>query len=307
MPRSTLVMTFVAMFAASPIFAAEEKGGEAVPFDKGMEEALPGATVQMPCGERTIAHVQLPNRNSMSFCLYNRGLRRGFWIFNEVASDDREFYLDKIAIRRPHDLKCAVDLFMAVTEADVPLPKALLEACPVEHRKRDDYNKRRIVRGGVFQETLGPTHHSHFCPAATGKAAFLLQVCSQLAAGCAPDETCKVLCADVIPSVGLAPADLWGSHQHTMSNPVNLGEEGNIAMEKNASCGGSTRVRAWARDDVGDPWGFPQIDFMLANGTSSWTGLIFHGTFFEPNFDFRMRGDSLPGATHRHGTVFVDE
>lgn len=164
-----------------------------------------------------------------------------------------------------------------------------------------------MIRGGVFQKPLGPTHHSHFCAATTGKAAFLVQVCSQLAAGCAPSADCKVLCADVIPSVGLAPADQWGSHQHTMSNSSTLGGEGNVAMEENASCGGSTRVRAWARDDVGDAWGSPKIDFMLAKGTSSFTGLIFHGSVFEPNYDFRMRADSSSGATHRHGTFFLNE
>jgi hypothetical protein len=66
-------------------------------------------------------------------------------------------------------------------------------------------------------------------------------------------------------------------------------------------------MRAWARDDVGDAWGSPKIDFMLKNGTSSWTGLIFHGSVFEPNYDFRMRADSSSGATHRHGTFFLNE
>lgn len=293
MLRTAFVTTCLAVCAAGPAVGKEPEGShEPAPFDEGMREALPDATLERPCGEQTIAHVRLPNGNTMSFCLYGRG-----WIFNEVSSVDREFYLDRMGIRRPQDVMCAVDLYMAVTKADVPLPVALLEACPIDHRKRNDYHSRRIVRHGVFQKSLGdkPTQHSHFCAPSTGKAAFLAQ-CPK----CDPFADCIVRgCFDPI---------LLGFHQHTMSNSDNLGEEGNIAMERNASCGGSTRVRGWGREDIGDPWGSPKIDFMLSNGSSSWTGFIWHSIgIFGQDYDFRMRGDSDANAGHRHATYFEDE
>lgn len=251
--------------------------------DVGPDDSLRGATLERPCAEQTITQVQVRNGNRMSFCVFDVAKT----LFVEVGLEDVGSIFDEVGIRDPFEY-CAVDLYMAVTEASQPLPVELLAACPEKLRKRDDYAKREPVRGGYF-ETIREPLAANFC-GSDGKAKF-----KAACPVCNPYDDCLVFC----------DGDPATVHQRTLS--VWMGEEGNIALDKNASCGGSTRVRGWDRDDEGDAWGPPDYDFSLASGHSSTTGFIYHSGFLGQDYDFRVRADSKSGAFHRFGTYLEDE
>ena len=243
-------------------------------------DSLPGASLERPCGDRTIAQIQVANGNRMSFCVID--VARA--VFVEVASEDTDSYLDEIGIRDPFSY-CAVDLYMEVTDRSRPLPTELLDACPKELRRREDYGEREPIRGGYFERIVEPLA-LNYC-GSNGKANFLSQ-CPV----CDPYDDCVTRC----------DGEAWGWHQRTLS--VNMGEEGNVALDLNASCNGKTRVRGWDRDDIGDSWGGPDFDFLLNSGKRSWTGFIYQGGL--QDYDFKLRGDSQSGAFHRYGSYFED-
>jgi hypothetical protein len=292
--RTAYLILFSVLAVYISLGQTKQGGRGSAALDKEMEGALRGASAEKPCAENTIAHVRVPNGNTMSFCL----LPQGKWIFIEAGFFDRQFYLEKIGIKRPQDIPpCALDLYMAVTTPKIPVPKELLDVCPSQYRKRDDYRSREVVKGKFLQDTSKDKyeHHSHYC-SATGADA-LVAKCYH----CNPYDDCSDWCVTA----------KWGWHKRMMSSSSDydgLGEEGNIAIELNASCGGSTRVRGWDRDDVGDAWGPPDYDFFLANGQSSINGFIYHSTvLFGQDYDFVLRADSNPGAWHRHTGYFFDE
>jgi hypothetical protein len=247
------------------------------------EDSLRGASLERPCAERTITQVQVRNSNRMSFCVL--GVAKT--IFIEVGLEDIGSMFDEVGIRDPFAY-CAVDLYMAVTEDSQPLPVELLDACPRELRRRDDYARREPVRGGYF-ETIREPQAANFC-GSDGKSKFkaACPVCNAY-------DDCLLFC----------DGDPVGMHQRTLS--IWLGEEGNIALDKNASCNGSTRVRGWDREDEGDAWGPPDYDFSVTSGHSSSTGFIYHSGFAGQDYDFKLRGDSRAGAFHRFGTYLEDE
>ena len=249
--------------------------------ETSLDDRLPGASLERPCAEKTVAQIQVRNGNRMSFCVVDRG--KGIYV--EVGPEGSESYLDELGIRDPLE-RCAVDLYMEVTDESRPLPVELLEACPSEQRQRDDYDRREPVRGGYFEEIVEPQALS-YC-GANGKANFKAEMCPV----CDPYDDCVSFCT----------GDAMGWHQRTLS--ISLGEEGNVAMESNASCNGKTLVRGWDRDDVGDSWGYPDIDFWLGSGKSSWKGFMYGGGL--EDYDFKLRGDSESGAFHRYGSYFSD-
>jgi hypothetical protein len=246
------------------------------------EDSLRGATLERPCAGRTVTQVQVRNGNRMSFCVLDLAKT----VFVEEGLEDVGSMFDAIGIR-PFE-HCAVDLYMAVTEAHQPLPVELLEACPRELRRRDDYARREPVRGGYF-ETIREPLAANFC-GSDGKSKFkaACPVCNAY-------DDCLLFC----------DGDPVGMHQRTLS--IWLGEEGNIALDKNASCGGSTRMRGWDREDEGDAWGPPDYDFSVASGHSSTAGFIYHSGFLGQDYDFKVRADSKAGAFHRFGTYLEDE
>lgn len=262
---------------------AEEIAADLREDETSPRDSLPDGSLERPCGGRTVTQVQARNGNRISFCILDVAKS----VYVEVATGDRGSYLSEIGIRNPGDF-CAVDLYMAVTDETRPLPLELLDACPRELRQRDDYDRREPIRGGYFEEIRQPMAGS-YC-GSNGKNNFLAD-CPV----CDPYDDCIVRC----------DGNAYGWHQRTLS--VNMGEEGNIALDRNGSCNGSTRVRGWDRDDIGDSWGTPDIDFPLGHGGKSWTGFIYHSGFLGQDYDFKLRGDSNPGAFHRYGSYFEDE
>jgi hypothetical protein len=260
-----------------------EIAAELVEDETSPRDILPEATLERPCAGRTVTQIQVRNGNRMSFCVLGEGKAA----FVEVASGDRGSYLEEVGIRNPAGI-CAVDLYMEVTDESKPLPLELLDACPPELRRRRDYDSRRPIRGGYFEEIREPLAGS-YC-GANGKANALAE-CPV----CDPYDDCVVICN----------GGAYGWHQHTLS--VNMGEEGNIALDRNGSCNGKTLVRGWDREDIGDSWGTPDINFWLNSGAKSWTGFIYHSGFLGQDYDFKLRGDSQAGAFHRYGSYFEDE
>lgn len=269
--------------AEEPEDETEEIAAELEEDETSPRDSLPGASLERPCAERTVAQIQVGNGNRMSFCVLD--VARS--VFVEVAQGENRSYLQEVGVEDPFK-HCAVDLYMAVTDRSRPLPVELLDACPAELRRRTDYGEREPIRGGYFEKIVEPRAARH-CNS-NGKANFKAD-CPV----CNPYDDCVTICN----------GDAWSAHQRTLS--VNMGEEGNIAMDLNASCNGKTRVRGWDREDIGDSWGPPDYDFLLNSNSHTWNGFIYHSGFLGQDYDFKLRGDSQSGAFHRYGSYFEDE
>lgn len=259
-------------------------GTEPLDPSDGTIADLPGASLERPCAERTVANVELPNGNRLALCVLGEGREA----FVEHGPQGREAFFDL----RGRKHTCGLDLFLRGTGADVPVPQALVDACPPE-LQAPGLAARRIVDEPVFQPIAKtPIIAVNYCT--VSDATFRSQRCFE----CAPYDDCVDWCV----------AEHWGAHQRTMTNPDFLGEEGNIAIETNSSCGGTTRVRQWEIEDEGDAWGTPDLDYNLGNGQWTNSGLIHHSVaIFGQDYEFRLRGDSAAGAYHQHTGYFIDE
>lgn len=285
MTRTSLLLltAFSAAACTDPIDIAGGTGANSLDTESGLIASLSGASSERPCGDQTAANVALPNGNHLALCV----LAQGREVFVEQGPTATAPSIDP-ALATPG---CGLDLYLAHTAADAPVPAALVDACPSENRA-PSLATRSIVANPViqpFEPTAGFTAYN--CSAATSAFA---QLCMQ----CQPYDDCIDWCVTA----------RWGWHDRTMSGGSFLGEEGNVAMERNASCGGPTRVRAWEREDAGDAWGAPKIDFWLPSGQRSTTGIIHHSVaIFGQDYDFRLRADSAAGASHQHTGYFLDE
>lgn len=252
--------------------------------EPGLVAELTGATAERPCGDRTAANIALANGDRLALCVLDHG-RELFVAQGSLATTGS---IDPASTRPA----CGLDLYLANTAADAPVPAALVDACEPEHRSAL-LDNRAIVATPVFQTQVPAAQFAAY-NCATSASTFASQYCYH----CKPYDDCIDWC---VPSH-------WGWHDRTMSFGNFLGEEGNVAMETNASCGGKTRVRAWEREDAGDAWGTPEIDFQLPSGQRSTTGLIHHSiAIFGQDYDFRLRADSATGAYHQHSGYFLDE
>lgn len=269
-----------------------DSGGPGTPAPEAPTSAIP----DKPCGDGTVSTLRLDN-GQLSLCVLPSGVEA----FVELTPDGRPSALDPLLTRG----RCAIDLFLALTTRDVAVPGRLLDACAAKGQDTTalDLAGRQVVksafvavpRSGVVQPratsgvaALAATYSPGYC---TNPASFA-SACYQ----CNPYDDCFEWCVTTP----------WGWHARNLS--AKLGQEGNVAMEKNVSCVGATRVRAWEREDVGDAWGSPEIDFMLAPNYRSTTGLIHHSVaVFGQDYDFRLRADSNPGAWHLHSGYFLDE
>jgi hypothetical protein len=251
----------------------------------GTIDRLAGATDDRPCADHTVANIVLPNGNRMAFCVFGNGRE----VFQESGRMGQTAWFGPSAPRP----SCGLDLYLAATAADVPVPAALVDACPAEHRVTA-LGTRRIVSDVVFQPVVAlvAAARPNYC--AVPDTTFESQRCFH----CNPYDDCIDWCV----------RDHWGWHDRWMSASNMLGQEGNVAIETNSSCGGNTRVRQWERDDAGDAWGAPDMDYNLASGTWDTTGFIFHSAIiFGQDYDFRLRADSAAGAYHQHSGYFLDE
>ncbi len=283
--HSALILT--ALLAPACVAATEDVvggTGEAPLLDEDASVAgLPGASAERPCGERTVASVALADGNHLALCVLESG--------RELFVEHGPMYVAPAIDAAAANVACGLDLYLANTAADAPVPAALVAACPAELRPAS-LAARSIVDAAVLEPIAAPTTSvAYNCSAADSTFASLCYQCS-------PYDDCADWCVTA----------RWGWHDRTMSGGSFLGEEGNVAMERNASCSGSTRVRAYEREDAGDSWGTPEIDFSLSSGRRSTTGIIHHSAaIFGQDYDFRLRADSSSGAYHLHSGYFLDE
>src|SRR5262245_47540295 len=100
-------------------------GAQALATEDGTIERLDAATEERPCGDRTVANVALPNGNRLALCV----LESGTEAIREQGPIGRAAFFDLKALRPA----CGLDLFLAATDPSVPVPAALVDACPAEH------------------------------------------------------------------------------------------------------------------------------------------------------------------------------
>src|SRR6185295_15110328 len=142
------------------------------------------------------------------------------------------------------------------------VPAALVGACKTA---QPGLAARTISEAGVFQPIKVEVPDGRYSYCNVPDAQFESERCFV----CNPYDDCIDWCVK----------DHWGWHDRTMSFSNFLGEEGNIAIETNSSCHGTTHVRQWERDDVGDAWGSPDLDYNVASGYWQNTGMIFHSVW----------------------------
>ncbi len=286
MPRTLSIALLSALVAPACTDPIDEGGGvgeaSLVP-ESGLITELTGASSDRPCGGHTAANVALPNGNRLALCVLDGGRE----VFVEQGPIETAPSVDP-ALAAP---ACGLDLYLAHTTAETPVPESLVAACAPEKRA-PSLATRQIVTSQVIQPFRPASNFTAYnCSAAASTFASL---CLQ----CQPYDDCADWCVTA----------RWGWHDRIMSGSAFLGEEGNVAIERNASCGGPTRVRAWEREDVGDSWGTPKVDFWLPSGQRSTTGIIHHSAvIFGQDYDFRLRADSAAGASHQHSGYFLDE
>jgi hypothetical protein len=284
----TATLMFGALAAMAACAESEDVAGGAgsqeLATDDGTIARLDGASAERPCGDRTVANVELPNGNRLALCVFADGHEA----FLEQGPLGRAAFFD-IKAKRP---SCGLDLFLAGTAADVQVPAALVGACATAHQATA-LAERTIIDTTVFQPIKAevPTGRTNYCT--VSDATFQSQRCFV----CNPYDDCIDWCVK----------DHWGWHDRTMSFTNFLGEEGNYAIETNSSCNGITHVRQWEREDYDDAWGSPGIDYNLNSGQWNNTGYIFHSGLFGQDYDFRLRADSASGAYHQHSGYFFDE
>jgi hypothetical protein len=247
---------------------------------------LVGADDDHPCGAATVADVQVANGNRLQLCSFSPGVEA----FVETGPTGRESAVKTMA---PTRHTSALELLLATTDADVPVPRALLagaDAGLVDSATAT----RQIVDAPVVTwtgaiETGGA--RANYCGSA-GASQFESTECFH----CDPYDDCDDWCIK----------DLWGWHDRNFAGW--MGDEGNVGIETTAACTGQVRVRAFYAEDAGDPWQ-TKIDKVINAGTSTTYGLIYHSVaIFGQDYDIRLRAESHSGGgVHRHSGYFLDE
>jgi hypothetical protein len=250
------------------------------------ELPLVGADDDHPCGAATVADVRASNGNRLQLCSFSPGLEG----FVETGPTGRDSAITTMAPERD---TCALEILLATTSADVPVPRALLGGCADVSMVETATLTRTVVDGPVttWIGDFGPSPRGNFC-GASGAAQFAASGCYE----CNPYDDCADWCI----------TELWGWHDRNLSGW--MGEEGNIGMEHTAACVGQVRARAYYAEDAGDGWQ-TKIDKIINPGTSSTYGLIYHSAaIFGQDYDIRLRATShANGGVHRHSGYFLDE
>ncbi|MBS2012221.1 MAG: hypothetical protein JST00_05010 [Deltaproteobacteria bacterium] len=254
------------------------QGAEAI--EPGPEPpAVPGMAAGRPCGEYTAARVPGAAGETLTVCLLPSGHE-----LIAVTSGAEEVAPE---VARP---RCAVDVFVKRAAPGVPVPRALVDSCARKTGGAPFTGGREVVDHAVFVEpsivtaispkagvTISNGNGSAYCDA-SGASSFQSAQCLNCN-GFAADE-CAAVC---VPQ-------LWGTSQRTCV-------EGDVAWETVASCGGSTRLRAFWREGSGDSWVTIHDDQVLANRYQKIS--ITDGDWFA-DADMRFRAESASGAGHRH-------
>ena len=258
-------------------------GGEAV--EPGPEPpAVAGITSERPCGDFTTARVPGAAGETLTVCLLPSGHE-----LIAVTSDAEEVAPEAA---RP---RCAVDVFVKTAAPGVPVPRVLVDNCARKTGVTPSTAGREVVDRAVIVDVpvvtnLSPKsvsitngNGSAYC-GASGGSTFLDTQCWNCN-GHDPDE-CASACV----------GQLWGTSQRTCV-------EGDMASEIVASCGGSTRFRAFWREGSGDSWLTIHDYTVLANRYQRVT--IIDGDNFA-DADMRFRAESASGAGHLHAFRCLD-
>jgi hypothetical protein len=263
-------------------------GGEGpAPAETDSAESALAADADHPCGDASIADVTTTNGNRLQLCAFGPGLEAFF----ESGPTGRESAVRTLAPARP---ACALEILLATTAADTPVPAALVAACADSDLAASATFTRRVVDGPVATYVAQPdtrTPRANYC-GSSGASSFSSNECYH----CNPYDDCDDWCI----------TDLWGWHDRNFYGW--MGDEGNVAIETTAACTGQVRVRAYSAEDAGDAWEI-KVNKVLNAGTSSTYGLIYHSAaIFGQDYDFRLRATSESGGgVHRHSGYFLDE
>ena len=286
-----LSVTSLVACAAAPDDASVARREAVVPggpsneaVEPGPEPAaVPGITSDRPCGVYTTARVPGAAGEALTVCVLPSGRE-----LVAVTSDAEE----APEAARP---RCAVDVFVKKAAPGVPVPRVLVDNCARKTGVTPFTAGREVVDRAVFVDMSVVTNLSpksvtitngtaaSYCTAA-GAANFQSAQCLSCS-GHSVDE-CAAVC---VPQ-------LWGTSQRTCS-------EGDIAWETVASCGGSTRVRAYWREGSGDSWITVHDDQLLANRYQKI--LLVDGDAWA-DADMRFKAESASGAGHRHTFKCID-
>jgi hypothetical protein len=278
---------------ALPLFACSAQsmpspGGEgAQPPTERAETALAHADDDHPCGDATVADVTTTNGNRLQLCSMPNGVEA----FIETGPTGRASAVRASAPARP---ACALELLLATTTDETPVPAALLSACRDSDLAATAAFTRRVVEGPVttyVAQADTRTPRANYC-GASGASSFSSSECFH----CDPYDDCDDWCI----------TDLWGWHDRNFAGW--MGDEGNVAMETTAACTGQVRVRAYYAEDAGDAWE-TKVNKVINAGTSTTYGMIYHSVaIFGQDYDFRLRATSeSSGGVHRHSGYFLDE
>ncbi len=254
------------------------------------------------CGANTAASIATADGHRLTFCVSDHGRE----IIAEETSDGTRSVLPRRVpgsapgIARRAD-ECALDVFLAHSASDVPVPVALKASCELRRGHVVDVGSRKLSVDAVLSampQVEGLTTKTErlfvsedgdgakYCNVATGSAAFVTDFCSSLCTSF-PGSPCSQACTPV-----------------NFTSSVRQCAETNIVDEDIVSCSGFTRVLVDVRDSSSDPFS-NRLDRFLGPNRHMFID-VFELGFFGQDSDIRVRATSLPGAGHKHAFECID-
>lgn len=291
------------MFAMSAVLllgcAMDEEPTEDVTPDSGLDgegtepvdpEPVPERAANEICGDATVASTRAQNGNRIVYCVID-----GAEVVGELAPIGRPSAVEDLELELA-DTDCALDVFLATTEDDVPVPSALVASCEAKIGAAIDALGRPVIDQPVFAANPDDDAGAGFVPVAnycgsSGPSQFFAEQCAPLYSSNAPRYT--VWCQ--------SGAATW--HQKTLG--IQMGGDGNLAIGRVASCNGTTRWEALRRTNNWESWA-PMVVVDVPSGWSWNTWMSHNPSIFDPGSDFRFRGDSYGSAWHRYAGRFED-
>ena len=258
--------------------AASSRPSGLFPEDGATIHAAPATAdkmTSMPCGDRTLATLEVADGHYLFFCELGDG----------ALSMGEAGPLHASSVMADQVFDCPLDVFNAYAPEGVVPPEPLVADCEM---------RARLAHVGGIDTSLDlraqvPVKNSHYC-SGTGAAQFQDERCNSLYAGGSqgffsdcfdPGYACSSWC--------LSGVYAW----HQKSSSGQLGQKVDIGLDVIASCGASTRFRGW--------WDGNQIfdNNVLANFWQ-WHGLVPDSNVTVlPDHEIKFRGDSFSGAFHR--------
>lgn len=224
----------------------------------------------MPCGDRTLATLEVANGQFVFFCDLGDG----------AISIGEAGRLDQSSVFADQVFDCPLDVFETFAPAGVEPPAQLQDDCAF----RMSYAR---VAGSALDLTASvPTKGSHYCSGA-GAEEFQDERCG---INYAPGyyATCAgggYLCT----SWCFATATSW----HQKSSGGQFGQEADAGVDVIASCGAATRFRGWWDGNL-------IFDNTVLPNYWQWHGIGPDGNIYLlPDHEIKFRGDSFAGAYHR--------